>query len=384
MKVWLLLAGMLLSACGDDMAAVAFSLRATQTGSSRLLAAILVAQILPAVLLGLVGGVVVDRHLRWWWWPLSLIAQAALFGAMALAPHPVVIVGCVALVSGVSSVTGPVASKLIAHHAEEPSRAAGHMAAIAGLSQTIGYAVGGVAFGAHSMTWLLLANAVSFVALAATGVVVARGEIVLDETPAGHWNDVTAGFRRLASRGVFGRLGLAHIAGTVLATSIEGVCGVFVLTHAAGWPASQVGFTWALWGVGVIVGSHVGRHGAERAEALLVTGSVVMGGVFCLVAALLPPFWMAAPLYILGGAANGGFNAAVSALILGGVADPEQGRAWAAFRWIVTAAFLLGYGVGGWMGARHAVAGLGLSGGLAAGLGLVTAGARSRPGRLER
>lgn len=381
-RAWLLLAGMLVSACGDDMAAVAFSLRAAQTGASGLLAAILVAQSLPAVLLGLLGGVVVDRHLRWWWWPLSLLAQAGLFGVMALALQPAVIVGCVALVSAISSVTGPVASKLVAHHSDDPARVGGHLAAIAGLSQTIGYAAGGIAFGANGLTVLLVANAISFVVLAAAGVVAARGQVVLDEAPASHWVDFAAGFRRLASRAVFGRGGLVLVVGTVLATSIEGVCGVFALTHAAGWPASQVGLTWALWGVGVILGSQFGRRVTHHPRVLLAAGPVLMGASFCLVAGLLPPFWMAAPLYLVGGAANGGFNAAVSALILGGVPEVEQGRAWAAFRWIVTVAFLLGYGVGGLLGARHAVAGLALSGGTALALGLGAAVGQRRPGRL--
>ncbi|MBS6030468.1 MAG: hypothetical protein KH989_07165 [Kocuria rhizophila] len=109
-KLAVLLLGMLVSACGDDVAAVAFSLRAAESGAPGLLAAILLAQTVPAIGLGLLGGVLVDRALRWWWWPLSLAVQAALFLVMAGARSNALIVACVALVSAVSAVTGPVAS----------------------------------------------------------------------------------------------------------------------------------------------------------------------------------------------------------------------------------------------------------------------------------
>ena len=138
LRLTVLLAGLLLSSCGDDVAAVAFSLRAAQTGSPQLLSAILLAQAVPSLALGLFGGVLADRSLRWWWWPASLVVQAGLFGLMAVARHDLVVVGCVAAASSVAALTGPVASKLIAVHSRDHQRTGGHLATVNGLSQALG------------------------------------------------------------------------------------------------------------------------------------------------------------------------------------------------------------------------------------------------------
>lgn len=60
----LLMLGMFVSAVGTSLSSMGFFLLAAQTGRSPLLAAVLVANLLPSILLGLVGGYVADRYLR--------------------------------------------------------------------------------------------------------------------------------------------------------------------------------------------------------------------------------------------------------------------------------------------------------------------------------
>ena len=243
-RLAVLFVGLLISTCGDDVAAIAFSLRAAQSGSPGLLAAILLAQTLPALLLGLVGGVLVDRSLRWWWWPLSLALQAGLFLVMALAQRDLVIVVCVAAVSAVAAVTGPVANRLIAHHSRDHRRTGGHLATVNGLSQAAGAALGGMAFGVGGIVPLLCANAGSFLMLAVVALLVTgREPVPVDASPQ---RGLLLGFYRLASPRGFGVAGLVLLVSTVFATSLENVAGVFVLTGPARWDPAWVGVVWGL------------------------------------------------------------------------------------------------------------------------------------------
>ena len=363
LRLTVLLAGLLLSSCGDDAAAVAFSLRAAQAGSPQLLSAILLAQAIPSLALGLFGGVLADRSLRWWWWPASLVVQAGLFSLMAVARQDVVVVGCVAAASSVAALTGPVASKLIAVHSRDHQRTGGHLATVNGLSQALGAALGGVAFGVGGIAPLLLVNAATFLALAAVALgVTGRTPVPLDTSrERGVW----LGFRRLAAPGAFGIAGLVLLSWTVFATSLEGVAGVFALTGPAGWSAAAVGLAWGLWGLGIVLGGQLAGRAPWTATPLLVTGAATMGAVFLTLAVLLPAAPWGVPLFLAGGGANGAFNAAVSRTILDAVPATEQARCWAAYRWIVTFCLVTGYAAGGAFGAEHGVLALGLSGALA-------------------
>ena len=362
-KLAVLLLGMLVSACGDDVAAVAFSLRAAESGAPGLLAAILLAQTVPAIGLGLLGGVLVDRALRWWWWPLSLAVQAALFLVMAGARSNALIVGCVAAVSAVCAVTGPVASKLIALHSSDHQRIGGHLATVNGLSQACGAALGGIAFGVGGIGPLLCANAATFALLAVVALAVTgRSPVPVDASPQ---RGVLLGFRRLARPGAFGVVGLGLLVCTVFATSIEGVSGVFVLTHHAHWDPAWVGLALGLWGLGAVLGGQgAGRLRRCPATVLLVLGAGGMGAVFLVLALGLPGVAIGAPLFLVGGAGNGAFNAAVSRTILAAVPLAEQARAWTAYRWIVTCCVVGGYLTGAAFGEHDAVAALALAGGL--------------------
>lgn len=84
-RAWLLLTGSLISSVGDRFAAIAYALFAVSVHSSGLLSAVFTAELVPPLLLGLVGGVVTDRFLRRWLWPTVLTLQAACFVGMSQA-----------------------------------------------------------------------------------------------------------------------------------------------------------------------------------------------------------------------------------------------------------------------------------------------------------
>lgn len=366
----ILLGGMLVSSVGDDLAAMALDLHAASIGSSGLLAALLIGQSAPPVLLGLTGGLLADRVLRWWMWPASLLAQGLVLAGLALTRSPVLLVLGVTLVAVIGALTGPVANKLLAHYTEDAARSGGHVATIMGLSQAVGVAAGGAGFALIGAPALLALDAATFIAFALLACTVAtRGAIELERP--GATGGALRGFRRLASDAAFGRVGLAVIVATIIGTSIEGVVGIFVLTAHAHLSPALVGIVVAGWGLGVMAAGALSGRVRGPAKALMPAAAVVMGAVYVSVAVLLPPAGVIVALFAIGGVANGIFNAQLVAVIIGTVPGPEQGRAWAAWRWITATCFLLGYLTGGALGAAHSIIGMTVSGLVAAAAGLI-------------
>jgi MFS family permease len=371
----------LVSAIGDAVATIAFALHAANIGSTWFLSALLIANALPTMLLGLIGGFLADRVLRWWWWPAALTGQAALFAAMSTVQGETVIVGMIFMSSVLTALVGPVGKKLIHFHAgEHATQAARHLATATGLAGAVGVALGSLSFGASSTGALLLANAASFLVLAVVSVLVARPEVlVLDTRPEAR---VLDGFRLMASPSVFGVTGVSLLVALVLSTSLEDISGVFVLLNHSELKAWQYGVALMAWAVSLVLGTHVVPLLLKSAPRRLLVGPLTIGPVFVLTATVLPPWWLVGCLYLAGGLANGGFNAALNETMLGRIPAHQQGRAWAAFGWIISSCLLVGYMVSGLLGESQARLVMTVSGGLTLLVGLAAAPARIGTGPL--
>lgn len=81
--------------------------------------------------------------------------------------------------------------------------------------------------------------------------------------------------------------------------------------------------------------------------------AMAMGAAIAL-PALAPLPWAALAAFAVGGLANGVFNTALATAIWTRVAPAEHGRAWAAFRWTLTACLLTGHLLGAAAGAGGA------------------------------
>lgn len=375
----LLLVGILVSAVGTNMAQIALDLQAAAQHSSPFLAALLIGQTAPAVLLGLVGGGLADRHLRWWWWPLSLLMQGLVYAVMASTSQPAALVVGVTVSSTLAALTGPVASKLFAHYTDDSARSGGRLATVSGASQAIGVMLGAVGFsqlGAHA---LLALDAATFVFLALIGCAVAtRDAIALEgRTSSG----LLIGFRRLLAPHALGRRGFAVTVAAIFGTSLEAVTGIFVLTAHAHLAPAWIGAATALWGIGVMIGGRLGGALSTDAVRTMTAAACAMGATFVLVAWLLPPLGVILALYLAGGVGNGVFNAKLVSVILGRIPADEQGRTWAAFRWISAMCFLGGYLGGAAFGTDHARLGMGASGAVALLVALLGFARARRPAR---
>lgn len=351
-RALLLVAGLFVASVGDRFADIAFALHAAQTGSTALLAAILLASAVPELLLGLVGGVVADRHLRAWWWPAALAVQAAVLIVLAHLHTPWHLVAGVALNGSVTALLGPVGSKLLGalSRGREERAARAHTAAT-GAAAVIGTALGGVSFAAGSRGTLLVVAGCALLVLAVCAAVVARGAVVSRGTP-GVRSSALLGFRRLVSPGVFGAAGTLCTVGVLLGTSVEAVAGVFVLTGFTGAGPSGYGLALAAWSAGVMAGAAV-LGGWSRHRVAMPLSATAMGAAIAL-PALVPLPWAATAAFAAGGLANGVFNTALATAIWTRVDPAEHGRAWAAFRWTLTGCLLTGHLLGAAAGADGA------------------------------
>lgn len=348
-KLKLVLGAVFLSSVSESMVSIAFGLKAAAEGQANLLSAILLASLLPQVLLGLWGGKLADTAIRWWWWPLALIFQALVYGVIALCTvWPAIILGTLA-VSTVTALVGPVARKLANHHSTDPQGTGSWMSMIAGLAGVMGLAVGGLLVGQGLVQALLVTSSLELFCVALLACAVSgRDALAVEATEA---TGALLGFRILRSPQLLGRAGFLFLICCVLGTSLDDVVSVFVLTGHLHLSDTVFGFVSGCWALGIIIGSLLSpKIPAQHPIQVLIAGGMIMGAGIFSIAWLLPTAPGAAGIYLIAGAGNGVFISLMNSSIMGRVAEHQQGRAWAAYGWLVKICLLLGYLAGGLWG----------------------------------
>ena len=364
----MLLGGILVSAFGDRLAAIALALFAAQIGNAGFLAAVLLADAVPAICLAIVGGIVADRYLRWWW-PSGLALQAICYSIMGLSGHPSILIAGILILSTTNSTLGPVSMKMLT--AVSPgveTKSAKALATIQGLAGILGVVAGAVGMQWAPVSILLFVNAGTFGTMTVVALLVADRDLN-SAVRSRRLQGGVFGFQILSRPDVFGVSGVALIGGTVLATSLESVSGVFVLTGFVGLSNVEYGIVVVAWAVGIIVGSRFASP--EKRVLLLGAPSVAMGLVFLMVVWMPLPTMVVGMVFLLGGFANGVINAQIASVLMSCVALDAQGRAWAAFRWMVNVGLIVGYVVAGAAAADKAREVVAVSGALAVGVGVI-------------
>lgn len=373
-RTWLLLIGGLVSSIGDRFAAIAYALLAVALHSPGLLSAVFAAELLPPLLLGLIGGVVTDRALRRWLWPAVLCLQAACFVGMALADTSWLIVALVAASSSLAAIIGPVGTVLLRLVTEESRHAdVARWTAISGGFAGVGGTIAAAATYQISATrTLFLADAASFLALALLGAMAVRNLDSIQPPPRPtplRLADAFTGFPRLTSPATFGRPGVAMLIGVMFGTSLEGIVGVFFLRNVVHARPLMYGVVIGAWSVGMLLGPAI----LKSARPHQMPVSAILMGTCIAAPAIAVNQWTTMVAFALGGAANGSFNVGITTAIFRGVPQEEQGRAWSAFGILAGLCALLGYLTGAAVGAGYARETMFVSGILPALVGLVAA-----------
>jgi MFS family permease len=337
-----------LSALGDWLAIVPLALHVQERGGSGpAIAALFIALWSPAALLAGPAGLLADRRPPAQLLTACSLAAAALCGALAFTDALAPLLVLTALLGSLNAVAHPAEFALVPAlaGARDLVRVNGHVEAARYAGFMLGPALGGLLAAGGGTQLALLADAGTFLVLAATGVALARRA------------------RVPAARDAPGRArdGIVLLAGDADLRLAVGVVFVSLLFMTAT-PAAMVAFAtesldvgergygmlMALWTAGMAAGA-LGL--ARRVPAgFLATGALVAVAVQGAGIAA-PSLWVLAPLaaagYLVGGLAHGTKNVLVRTLIHERSPHHLFGRAYAAYNGLRNGAELVALTCGG-------------------------------------
>jgi MFS family permease len=367
----LLAAGAGVSQFGNSLSLLILVFWATPI-SPLLVAAILVAELLPLVLGAPLAGALVDRLPNRKLLIIALLGQGVAIAAIApLMGTPALVVALV-FVSGCGlAVAVPATSALVPHIAGEEQSTRGY--AMVGTARSVGN-IAGVTGGALLAGFFghpaaLLIDGLTFLVYAALLLFVQA-----ERRPSGEHAarpSALAGIRHVRRDPVLfaSIIGLASFVGAVVVINVADPAFVRFVLHG---DELLLGAMQACWTVGILVGTRLAarlKTVPEVAYALAATG--ITTGIAVLIPAMFPVVVAAGIGWLIGGISNGVDNVTMNAIVRLRTPEEMRGRAFAAVGSMVTGANLLGTATAGGlllvMGPR-AVFAIGGSGALLSGL----------------
>jgi MFS family permease len=330
----LLFGATLASGIGTWLAVVALTVDVfDRTHSAKWVSALLIADFLPAVVIGLLFGPLLDRLSRRRVMIVADLARAAVFSAL---PFTNTAGGIVVLAGAAGFATGffrPAVyaglPNLVAE--EDLAEANSLLRSVEYLTTTVGTLLGGAiaaAWGPHPAYWV---NAVSFLVSALLLVRIPARR--LQTTPGvsrGHWRDLAEGFalirrsRALLTVFVVWNLVMLHNG----AVNVAEVALAKISFNAGSF---GFGLMWAFSGVGLVVGSLLAAAWLKRRGiAFVYAGSVALMAMGSAAAAISPNVWVAIWCLALSGAGNGAAIVYNSLLVQRGAPDRLRGRVFTA------------------------------------------------------
>ncbi len=335
------------SGLGTWIAVVALSIDVyDRTGSATWVSALLVADFLPSVAIGLLLGPLIDRFSRRRIMVAADVARVGIFAALPFAGSPGAIVILAAAAGFATGFFRPASYAGLPNLVETDDLAAANSLLRGGeyLSWTIGTALGGIIVAVASPDLAYWINAVTFVVSAALilRIAPARFQAQLAES-RGYWRDLADGFSVVFRSRV---LLAVFCAWNLVMLANAGINVAEIVLVKVDFDGGDVGFglMWAASGLGLLVGSLYAPRWLEVRGILLVyTGAIALMGFGALTAAVAPNVWVALPCMALGGAGNGAAVVYNSLLVQRGAPDELRGRA---FTVIMSTNFaLLGLGM---------------------------------------
>jgi MFS family permease len=300
-----------------------------RTHSGSWVAALLIADFLPAIALGLTVGPLVDRFSRR---RIMVAADLIRFGVFCVLPFAGSPGQIVALAAVAGLATGFFRPAVYAglpnlvDDAELPS-AQGLMQAADALTTVLGPLVGGVLVAASGPDWAYAINAVTFLYSAAL-ILRIPGRMLQAARAAteGHWRDVAAGLKYIwGSRALMTVL----IAWNVGMVGYAGVNVAEIALAKVSFNAGDFGFGLmvASWGLGLACGSISAGAWIERRELATIYGTgIALMALGIGAAAVSPNVWIAAACVVVSGFGNGTAVVCNALLVQRGAPDELRGR----------------------------------------------------------
>jgi MFS family permease len=347
---------MLCSSAGTLIAAVALTIDVQQrTNSGVWVAAVLVVEFLPTVIVGLLLGPLLDRLDRR---SLMIAADAlrvGVFVALPFAQSAAMVVALAAVAGLANGFFRPAVfaglPNLVPDH--ELPRANALVQGVENLSWAVGPLVGGVLTAVAGPSAAYAINAATF--LVSMLLVLRIPSRLLQSERAlsrGHWRDLGDGFRAAlgspSMRAVLVAWGVA-----MLATGAANVAEIFLAKHTFSAGDIGYGLLYGAMGTGLVVGSLLSAAVLARSGvARTYGGSLALMAMGYLGAALSPNVWVATGCTLVAGVGNGVAIACNALLVQRGTFDLMRGRA---LTFVMSITYVLagvGNGAGG-LALRH-------------------------------
>ncbi|MGW3889011.1 MFS transporter [Micromonospora chokoriensis] len=377
--VWLAAAARGTTICGDFLAATALALALQGAGAGGLaVSGLLLAATVPLVVLAPLTGRLVDRVDSRALLVTVGLAQAVICTLLAVAEHPLVVVGLVALLACGLAVTQPCLAALLpamVRPADLPRASAISQNAVS-IGALGGPVLAGLLVGQFGTRVPLLLDAVTYLALVVAGLLLRTrrgGRPPATAAPGSGRGEDHRG-TDLGWRLRRDPLMLVMVVSTAVVIAAIGginVIEVFFIRETLDGSATTYGLVGAAWMAGMLPGSWLAARLARRFDddAALIRGvlaSLAVCSLLVLLAAGVPTAGLLVPLWLVAGAANGGENVFANLLITRRVPEAMRGRAYASYGAAVQGGSMAGYLVGGVLltavSPRPLIAGAGLAG----------------------
>lgn len=319
------------SGVGTLLAAVALAIDIKdRTDSGLWVAALLVANFLPSIVVGLLLGPYVDRLSRRGLMIGSDIARFGVFAVLPFVHRPAAIVALATVAGFATGLFRPSVYAGLPNLVEDDDLATANslLQSVDNLTWAIGPILGGLlvaGWGPGAAYWF---NAVTFLVSAAllarisprllqTGVPVSKG----------HWRDLADGFALVrGSRALMAVLVAWSI--VMLANAQANVGEVFLAKDTFDAGDFGYGLLFSSLGAGLVIGSFaVGILVGRIRMAVLYGGAIALMAVGFAGAAASPNIWVAAVCGFVGGIGNGAAIVCNSLLVQRGAPDELRGRA---------------------------------------------------------
>jgi MFS family permease len=317
-----------------------------RTGSASWVSALLIADFLPSVAIGLLLGPLIDRLSRR---RIMIGADLARVGIFVLLPFAGSAGAIVAFAACAGFATGffrPASYAGLPNLVDPDDLPAANSLLRGGeyLSWTLGTALGGVIVAAAGPDPAYYVNAVTFL-VSALLILRIPGRLLqaAEAVSRGHWRDIGDGFAVVFRSRV---LLTVFFAWNLVMLANAGVNVAEVVLATVDFDGGDLGFglMWAASGLGLLIGSLWAPRWLELRGILFVyVGALFLMGFGAFTAALSPNVWVALPCMAIGGIGNGAAVVYNSLLVQRGAPDRLRGRA---FTVIMSTNFaLLGLGM---------------------------------------
>ena len=330
---------------GDEAALVALTLHTQSSGGGAAgVAALLIANTLPIVLLSGPVGRLVDRHDNRLLLALSSIVQLVACAVLAFVPSHPVILALLAVLGAGQAVNSATWSALVPAMVapDDLPRALGLTQTATTFAGIVAPALGGLLYASFGTRVPLLVDAVSFGAVLVAALAVHTRRAVSTTKHAHGGAAIVA--RDPLLRALFGLLALFVLLGCMV-----NVVDVFLIRETLGASPTWYGITGACYSVGALAGAVLsGRllRGTTTLARALVGSCVVLAAGLAAMGGVPSVAWLL-PLGLITGCANGALNVAQGSLIMGRTAPGERGRVAALLSGVASGTQLVAYGAGG-------------------------------------